>query len=103
MIGRLATIAPRPAPCDLRLATCDLHVPRLRRRLPEELAATADDLFEIVGSVDAARAGACIRSCRTRGNASRTGYLDWQRKVVYNTPYWPYGRLYETLDAIDCR
>ena len=37
------------------------------------------------------------------GNASRTDYLDWQRKVVYNVPYWPHGRLYETLDAIDCR
>jgi hypothetical protein len=32
-----------------------------------------------------------------------SGYLDWQRKVVYNVPYWPHGRLYETLDAIDCR
>jgi hypothetical protein len=37
------------------------------------------------------------------GNASRPGDLDWHLKVVYNTPYWPHGRLYETLDAIDCR
>jgi len=37
------------------------------------------------------------------GNAFRTGYLDWQRKVVYNVPYWPDGRLYEMLDAIDYR
>lgn len=38
-----------------------------------------------------------------RTRATQTGHLDWQPKVVYNVPYWPHGRLYETLDAIDCR
>ena len=29
--------------------------------------------------------------------------IDWLHKVVYNVPYCPHGRLYETLDAIDRR